>query len=326
MAGTIPTAIENLSTTAASNDPTEGSGAAMTLVNDGLRAAYAFVRQTVSAGSDIASASTITPPSTGSSFNLTGITTVTAIGSTNSWDGRIVWFRHTGAHSFTNSATLVCLGGASITFASGDISAWRQRIPGTWDQIVYSKASALPVYAGGTASLGNTTVTGTFAAGSSGTQWTVDSSNRLLNGGNTQPYVFAKRGGSNQGSANNVIFDIEVTDIGSGYDPTTGIFTAPVAGTYLVCATVRIVNNTGSSQSFSVYINKNNGATQHGGIYITNLASAGRTTIALTHAVKCSAGDTLRITHSQGFVGGMIVEGTSVITTEDTALTIALLF
>lgn len=137
MAGTIPTAIESLSTTAASNDPTEGSGAALTLVNDGLRAAYAFVRQTVTAGSDIASASTITPPSTGSSFNLTGTTTVTAIGSTNSWDGRIVWFRHTGAHSFTNSATLVCIGGQSVTFASGDISAWRQRTSGTWDQVAF---------------------------------------------------------------------------------------------------------------------------------------------------------------------------------------------
>lgn len=135
----VPSTLESLSPTA-QTDPAAGDS--VSAGDDNLRAAFQFIRQTVTAGSDIASASTITPPSTGNSFNVTGTTTVTAIGAGNSWDGRIVWFRHTGAHSFTNSSTLVCLGGASITFASGDISAWRYRTSGTaWDQVVMHRAA-----------------------------------------------------------------------------------------------------------------------------------------------------------------------------------------
>lgn len=137
----IPSTIESLSATIGSNDPTEGDGTPMTSVNDGLRAAYGFLRQSVSAGSDIASASTITPPSNGSSFTITGTTTVTAIGSTNSWNGRVVVFRHGGAHAFTHSSSLVCLGGASTTFASGDFSVWRQQSSGVWEMVDSSVAS-----------------------------------------------------------------------------------------------------------------------------------------------------------------------------------------
>jgi hypothetical protein len=182
----------------------------MTSVNDGLRAAYGFVRQALTAGSDIASASTITPPSTGSSFNVTGTTTVTAIASTNAWDGRIVWFRHTGAHAFTNSATLVCLGGASITFASGDISAWRQRTSGTWDQVAGFRAD------------------GAFL----GDSWNVDTSGRLLNNGNTQPSFKVTQSAARTTTGTFGTYTSEQHDYGSNFDASTGVFTAPVAGVY----------------------------------------------------------------------------------------------
>lgn len=305
MAGTIPTTIESLSTTAASNDPTEGSGAAMTLVNDGLRAAYAFVRQTVTAGSDIASASTITPPSTGSSFNLTGTTTVTAIGSTNSWDGRIVWFRHTGAHSFTNSATLVCLGGSSITFASGDLSAWRQRTSGTWDQVVYSKASALPVYAGGTASLGNTTVSGTlaagnttitgaFAAGSSGSQWQIDSSNRLLNSGNTQPHAFALSPNSRTTTGTFAAYATELVDQGSNFNATTGTYTSPIAQKVLVAAIG--YHSTSSGSGYAEIVIRKNGS----GITLAQplVLSATANSFCLISGTSLAVSDTIDVTLS----------------------------
>lgn len=272
MAGTIPTTLESLSTTAASNDPTEGSGAAMTLVNDGLRAAYAFIRQTVTAGSDIASASTITPPSTGSSFNLTGTTTVTAIGSTNSWDGRIVWFRHTGAHSFTNSATLVCLGGASITFASGDISAWRQRIPGTWDQLVMSRGD------------------GAFL----GDSWSVDSSGRLLNGGNTQVSFSASRS-TDQTSGQTVIFDTEGHDQGGCYNNSTGVFTAPVAGSYIICTNVFALNNTGATASLAIQITKNGTSTVVNRLYLPTIGASGTTAGDTSFVIRLAANDTLQV-------------------------------
>lgn len=135
----IPAGIENLSVTPASNNPAGSEN--VSEGDDHLRNAYAFIRQSFTAGSDIASASTITPPSTGGSFNLTGTTTVTAIATTNSWSGRKVRFRHTGAHSFTQSASLVCPGGASITFANGDISEWAQNPSGGWEICWFLAAS-----------------------------------------------------------------------------------------------------------------------------------------------------------------------------------------
>lgn len=139
----IPAGIENLSTTPASNNPAGSEG--VSEGDDHIRNAYAFIRQSFTAGADIASAGTITPPSTGGSFNLTGTTTVTSIATTNSWSGRKIRFRHTGAHTFTQASTLVCPNGVSITFAVGDISEWAQNPSGGWEicgylPVVYSTA------------------------------------------------------------------------------------------------------------------------------------------------------------------------------------------
>lgn len=134
----VPTQLSQISRTASSNSPA-GSDAASTS-DDFHRAIQALFMQGLSAGSDVATASSVTVPADSQSANLTGTTTVTALASTNSWDGRIFVFRHTGAHSFTDSSTLTCPGRVSVIFASGDTSGWRQRTSGTWDCLFLNRA------------------------------------------------------------------------------------------------------------------------------------------------------------------------------------------
>lgn len=135
----IPSTIESLSTTAASNGP--AGSEQRTLADDGLRQAYAFIRQMVTLGSNIASASSITPPSTGSSFNITGTTTITGIASTNSWDGRVVTLIFAGALTLTHSSNLALPGSANITTAANDVAQFIQTASGAWRLMTYRPAA-----------------------------------------------------------------------------------------------------------------------------------------------------------------------------------------
>jgi hypothetical protein len=140
----IPTTIESLSTTAASNGPA-GTDDRST-ADDGLRQAYAFTRQTVTLGSNIASASTITPPSTGSSFNITGVTAITTIASTYSWDGRTITLIFAGALTLTHSSNLALPGSANITTAANDVAKFIQTASGAWRCILYQSAALTTGY------------------------------------------------------------------------------------------------------------------------------------------------------------------------------------
>lgn len=126
----IPSAISDLSVTPASNSPPGGESP--TTADDYLRTYAAFLRQSLSSGADIASAATITPPSTASSFNVTGATTTTAISSSNSWDGRQVLFTATGAWPLTHSSNLILPGAANLTLSAGDSIVFRQETTGVW--------------------------------------------------------------------------------------------------------------------------------------------------------------------------------------------------
>jgi hypothetical protein len=134
----IPTTLESLSVTAASNgpDPTDDRSTA----DDGLRYAYAFIRQTVSLGANIASASTIAPPSTGYAFNITGTTTITTIASTNSWDGRMILLIFAGTLQLTHSSNLALPGSANITTGANDMALFVQTASGAWRMLAYSSA------------------------------------------------------------------------------------------------------------------------------------------------------------------------------------------
>lgn len=152
----IPTTLESLSTTAASNGPS-GSDDRST-ADDGLRYAYAFIKQTVSLGSNIASATTITPPSTGAVFNVTGTTTIAAIASTNSWDGRVVTLIFAGALQLTHSSNLALPGSANITTAANDVATFVQTASGAWRLLYYAVAADSKTFQGSLTVNGNTTL------------------------------------------------------------------------------------------------------------------------------------------------------------------------
>jgi hypothetical protein len=134
----IPTAVESLSTTAASNGPS-GSDQ-RTLADDGLRQAYAFIAQITQQGADIASGATITPTSVGWQFDVTGTTGISTIATTNSWAGRLLCLQFDGALTLTHSSNLALPGSANITTAAGDVALFLERGSGAWRCISYQRA------------------------------------------------------------------------------------------------------------------------------------------------------------------------------------------
>lgn len=96
---------------------------------------------------------------------------------------------------------------------------------------------------------------GAINAALSNSNWSFDT-NRLRNTGNTQPSFHASRQ-TTQTSGTTIIFATEDHDYGSNYDASTGIFTAPVDGVYLFCATVILENTTGSTAEVRVVIDLN---------------------------------------------------------------------
>lgn len=149
---TTPASMSELSTTAASNNP-PGSDAPST-IDDQIRALAAIVRQNVTKGSDIASASAITIPASGNYFVVTGTTGITSITDTNSWYGREVVLKFSGALTITHSANLILPGAANITTVAGDVAHFVSESSGVWRCSSYTK------YSGTYAILGANTFTG----------------------------------------------------------------------------------------------------------------------------------------------------------------------
>ncbi|MCU0767748.1 MAG: hypothetical protein MUE39_10345 [Gammaproteobacteria bacterium] len=116
-------------------------------MDDYLRAAFGILKQMVSLGTDIASASTITLPNDGQVFRVTGTTTITGIAA--SWNGRAALLRFDGALQLTHNASNFSLpGAANITTAAGDWALFVQTASGVWRCAQYQPAGAS--LAGGT--------------------------------------------------------------------------------------------------------------------------------------------------------------------------------
>ena len=139
----IPTAMQDMSTTAASNTP--AGSESPTNADDYLRAIQAILRSTNAKGSDIASASTIDiGAATGEFVDVTGTTTITSLGTVAAGIVRTV--RFTGALTLTHNATsLILPGSANITTANGDVAQFRSLGSGNWKCVGYIKQSGEPV-------------------------------------------------------------------------------------------------------------------------------------------------------------------------------------
>lgn len=96
-------------------------------------------------GADMASAATVDlSTATGWSIDVTGTTTITALGTVDA--GQVFMLRFTGALTFThNATTLILPGGASITTAAGDVAFMKSEGGGNWRCVVYQRASGVPV-------------------------------------------------------------------------------------------------------------------------------------------------------------------------------------
>jgi len=139
----VPTAITDLSATAASNSPA-GSDAVLPDLDNFLRAIQAFIRQGDTRAADVASASTADlGAAVGRFVNITGTTTITSFGTVAAGIWRIVTFA--GALTLTHNATsLILPGGASITTAAGDSLIAESLGSGNWKIHIYMPAAGYP--------------------------------------------------------------------------------------------------------------------------------------------------------------------------------------
>lgn len=155
----VPSSMTDLSTTASSNSPAGSDN--LNTADDFFRAIQAIIKAETSTGAAITAASTITPDASGKYYVVSGSTTITAISSSNSWNGRLIVLKFSSTPVIThNASTLIMLGGASITAAAGDVAAFVQESSGVWRNVFYQKASGLPTAATGWAESGaNSTIT-----------------------------------------------------------------------------------------------------------------------------------------------------------------------
>jgi hypothetical protein len=139
----VPSSMADLSTTAASNFPTGSESP--TTGDDYLRAYAAILRATNAKGADIASASTTDiGAATGEFVDVTGTTTITALGTIGAGIRRTV--RFTGILTLTHNATsLILPSSANITTANGDFAEFRSLGSGNWVCVNYVRKEGVAV-------------------------------------------------------------------------------------------------------------------------------------------------------------------------------------
>jgi hypothetical protein len=281
----VPTTIADLFVTAASNSPPSSDG--LSNGDDYLRAIQGLLRQSDTRASDVPSASTADiGAAAGRIVNITGTTTITGLGTVSAGIWRLATFA--GSLTLTHNGTsLILPGGANITTAAGDTMLAESLGSGNWVVHGYWRRSGQAVIA------------------SLGTNWSIDSSGRLLNNGNTQPFMLAIDAAS-RNTAGTFGTYTEVSDTSSAFDASTGIFTVPVAGVYMITAN-GYINAGGAGGGATVYVNVNSteasGYSTSGAMLQDDLES-----ISICLMRDLAASDTVKIS-----VGSFSGTGTSVV-------------
>jgi hypothetical protein len=158
----IPTSLNDMSTTDASNSPA-GGDQVFPDADNYFRGIQGALRRGFGQASAVASAATITVPADYSSFHITGTTTVTAFASTNAWTGRKIDVTFDAATPLTHNGTSFILpGAANITAAAGDTARFEHEGSGNWRCLAYQKAGGYPAfsaYRGSSQSINTSTYT-----------------------------------------------------------------------------------------------------------------------------------------------------------------------
>lgn len=116
-----------------------------------------------------------------------------------------------------------------------------------------------------------------------------------------------------------VIFDTEINDQGANYDNTTGIFTAPISGNYLVTGNV-VFGDLGTTVNFTSFLTATPAELYGVSNNLLNTGSGGFVWCPISGIIRLSAAQTIRIkargtggTLTNTIQGGSIVSWLSIV-------------
>lgn len=127
-------------------------------------------------------------------------------------------------------------------------------------------------------------------------QWRFEGNGMLRNISNSMPRVVVKRTTS-QSSGLDVLYNTIVQQVGTNYNTSTGVFTAPVDGVYLISHTTNLQNNGGTvANSVGMAISS---SYVGGGIFeYSTVPATGSIGFSQTQTLYITAGSTVKITNA----------------------------